>query len=63
MEPAVAPPEFAVGDEVHIARIDFTGTIERVGPTRDPVIVLVAKGGAELVMRASALAREAPDAR
>lgn len=47
---------FRVGDEVHIARIDFTGKVERVGPTRDPVIVLVAEGGAELVMAASALA-------
>jgi hypothetical protein len=48
-----------VGDEVRIARIDFTGRVDRIVPTRDPVIVLRATSGAELTMRASTLNREA----
>lgn len=53
---------WTVGDEVRISRIDFSGRIERIVPTPDPVIVIRAKGGATITMRGSQLERECDDA-
>jgi hypothetical protein len=48
----------AVGDKVKFPRIGFTGYVERIVPTSDPVIVLRDKHGAELTMRESKIKRE-----
>lgn len=46
-----------VGDEITLLRIDFTGHVVGVVATRDPVVTIRAKGGAELTMCTSLIVR------